>query len=83
LEKIIILQDFREHQEGENASPSQEEPYISTCKSFKIIACLVQELWLFKVELTNCDIRSTQQEQYAAAAAVVAVAHWVLGARFL
>jgi hypothetical protein len=37
-EEIIILQDFLEHQEAENASPGQEDPYISPRKDFKLIA---------------------------------------------
>jgi hypothetical protein len=38
LEEIIILKDFLEHQEAANASLSQEDPYLSPCKDFKLIA---------------------------------------------
>jgi hypothetical protein len=40
LKEIITLQDLLEHQEVANASPSQEEPYISPSKDLKLIACL-------------------------------------------
>jgi hypothetical protein len=36
-------------------TPSQQNPYISAHKDFKLIACSVQELWCSRVELTNCD----------------------------
>jgi hypothetical protein len=55
LEEIIILQDFLEHQAAVNASPSQEDPYLSLRKDFKLITCSVQDLWCSKVELTNPD----------------------------
>jgi hypothetical protein len=54
-EKLIILHNFWKHQEAENASPSQEDPYLSPREDFKLIACLVQELWCSKVKVTNCD----------------------------
>jgi hypothetical protein len=44
LEEIIILQDFLEHQEAENAYPIQEDRYLSPSEDFKLIACLFQEL---------------------------------------
>jgi hypothetical protein len=62
LEEIIILQDFLEHQEAVNASPSEEYPYISPYKDVQLIACSVQDLWWSKVKLTNPDIHSTQQQ---------------------
>jgi hypothetical protein len=55
LEEIIFLQDFLEHQEAANASPSQEDLYFLH-KDYKLIASLVQELWCSKVELPNPDI---------------------------
>jgi hypothetical protein len=51
LEEIIIHEDFLDHQEVANASPSQGDPYLSPCQDFKLIACFVQELWCSKVEL--------------------------------
>jgi hypothetical protein len=36
-EKIIILQYFLKHQDVLNASPSQEDLYISPCEDFKSI----------------------------------------------
>jgi hypothetical protein len=70
LEEIIILKDFLEHPEAANASPYIEDQYPAPCEDFKLIACLVQELWSSKALLPNRDaaVRSTQ---YAA----VAVAH--------
>jgi hypothetical protein len=63
LEEIIIHQDFWKHQEAANASPSQEDPYLSCSKDFKLIACFVQDLWWSKVELSTCEIRSSTQQQ--------------------
>jgi hypothetical protein len=55
LEKTIILKDFLGKQYVANASPSQEDPYLSPYTDLKYIACSVQELWCSKVELTNPD----------------------------
>jgi hypothetical protein len=41
---IIILQDFLEHQEAANASPSQEDPNLSPLEDFKLISFSIQEL---------------------------------------
>ena len=49
MEEIIILQDFEEHQEAGNASPCQEDSYLSPSEDVKLIACSVQELWSSKV----------------------------------
>jgi hypothetical protein len=54
-----------------NASPSQEDSYLSPHKDFKLFACSVQDLWWSKVELTNCDTAVIA----AGAAAAAAVAH--------
>jgi hypothetical protein len=37
FEEIIILQEFLEHQEAANGSGSQEDPYLSPSKEFKLI----------------------------------------------
>jgi hypothetical protein len=39
---MISIQDFLEHQEVVNASPSQEDSYISLCENLKLIAWLVK-----------------------------------------
>jgi hypothetical protein len=53
----FVLSHFCHHGSGGAAvnSPSQQDPYLSPRKDFKLIASFVQELWPFKVELTNPD----------------------------
>jgi hypothetical protein len=48
LEEIIIFQDFVENEEVANASPSQEDPYLSLCKDFKFFACLVSGIMVLQ-----------------------------------
>jgi hypothetical protein len=55
LEEIIILKDFLEHHEAANYSSTQEDPYLSPCKDFKSIACLVQKLWFSKERVKFVD----------------------------
>jgi hypothetical protein len=69
LGEIIILQDFLENQDATNPSPSQEDPYFSPSKDFKLSACSVYESRWSKVELTNTDAA------VAAVAVVAAVAN--------
>jgi hypothetical protein len=68
---FLFSSNFCHHGSGGSAVdslPSQQDPYLSPCEDFKLIACSVQEIWLFKVVLPNCDatagaVRSTQQQQ--------------------
>jgi hypothetical protein len=68
LDGITIFKNFLEHQEAANASPYQEDPYLSPCENFKLIAYMVQELWCSKVVVANCDVAGV----VAVAAAAVA-----------
>jgi hypothetical protein len=71
---LFFIYNFCHHGCAVDSAPSQQDPYLSPQKDFKLIVCLVQELWWSKVKLTNPDAAGAAAAGAAAAGAAI-VAH--------